>query len=243
VTPFPAVLGYAEHVLERGLVSGDLMPYWGPPPSLPLTPLSSPHVPFTFYDESPSISAASRLSASKKQVLAYVEVPPRTPSPTKVPPTKKRAIVTKKKAGPTPELPDEDSSGVDTSDSDDAPIVAKKKRLVIKLSSEDEEDDSSDELRLKRAPPPKAKTTRTATKRRVISPKKGPPGKRRARSSMDDNNRTSKKRKVAAAASKKRSKGINLSHLEIDEDLPVDPRLVPKVRGMVRDLLTGPVPC
>jgi hypothetical protein len=60
---------------------------------------------------------------------------------------------------------------------------------------------------------------------------------------MDDNDRTSKKRKVAAAASKKRSKGIDLSHLEIDEDLPVDPRLVPKVRGMVRDLLTGLVPC
>ena len=202
-----------------------------------------PHIPFTFYDELPSGSATSHPSASKKQVLAYVAIPPRTPSPTKAPPMEKWVIVTKKKARAALEVLDEDTLGLDTTDSNDAPIMAKKKQLVIELSSEDDEEDcSSDELCLKPAFPPKVKTMKTTMKWHVISPKKGPPTKRRARSSLDGNNRSTKKRKVAVAASKKHPKGIDLSHLEIDEDLLVDPRLVPRIRGMVRHLVTGHVP-
>jgi hypothetical protein len=228
------VLDFADHILAQKFVEPDMIPDWGPPLP-PITPTSSPHIPSTSFDRPPA-----RPAATTKKVTVYVAVPART-----TPSNRKVSVLGvtskgKEKLISTSEFVGDDSSGLDSSDEedvdddDDTPIVVKKSRAAAEIPDDEEDDDSDspEDLNI-RSPPTKKKVQKSTMKPCIGSPKKGHPSKRKVRFLLDGNDGSSKRWWVAEGASKNRSKGLDLSHLKIDEDLPIDLKLVPRVRGKV----------
>lgn len=231
--PFPVVLDFADYILAQKFVEPDMIPYWGPPLP-PIMPTSSPHIPSTSFDQPPA-----RPAATTKKATVYVAVPARTtPSNRKVSVLgvtskgKEKLISTSKFVG-------DDSSGIDSSDEEDAdndddtPIVVKKSRAAVEIPGDEEDDDSDLPEDLNIRSPPTKRVQKSTMKWCIGSLKKRHPSKRKVRFLLDGNDGSSKRRWVAEWASKNCSKGLDLSHLKIDEDLSIDLDLVPRVCGKV----------